>query len=160
MGSGKSTLGRLAAGELGRRFVDLDDEVEQRESLTIAELFDRGEPGFRAAETRALEAALGDPEPVVVATGGGIVTVAENRQMLSERARSIWLVAAPAVLAARVGSGEGRPLLGEHPLDRLSTILDERQELYAVVADERLDVGASTIDEALTALCAMAGSGP
>lgn len=68
MGSGKSTVGRLLARRLRRRFVDLDREIERREGRSIPELFAEGEASFRAAETRALKAVRG---PAVVALGGG-----------------------------------------------------------------------------------------
>ncbi len=159
MGSGKSTLGRRAAAELGRGFVDLDIEIEDRERTTIPDLFERGESVFRYAETSALAAVLARSEPLVIATGGGVVTVAENRRLLMERAYTVWLSAAPGVLAERVGDGEGRPLLDGDPHERLVTLLRDRQDLYRMAADQVLEVDSIEIDDALAALRAMAGSG-
>src|SRR5271165_7576188 len=72
LGSGKSTVAPLIAARLGWSWVDLDGEIERRENATIAALFERGEASFRAAETSAL-AAVSQSEPMVVATGGGVV---------------------------------------------------------------------------------------
>src|SRR5205823_9160195 len=52
MGSGKTTIGRLLAEELGWGFADLDEEIEKREGMSISQIFEtRGEAGFRQAET-------------------------------------------------------------------------------------------------------------
>src|SRR5579862_9900078 len=75
MGSGKSTVGRALADELGWSFFDLDDEIERREGATISELFDtRGEASFRQAESAALRERVVQVErgrPQVVSLGGG-----------------------------------------------------------------------------------------
>ena len=76
MGSGKSTVGRLLAQQLGWRFVDLDERIEQQSGLRITAIFDRlGEASFREVERAELSRALGEasasPVPVVLALGGG-----------------------------------------------------------------------------------------
>src|SRR4051794_16672137 len=75
MGSGKSTVGRALAEELGWRFVDLDQEIEQSQGMSVSEIFEqRGEPAFREIETAALRQqvkAIECGRPHVVALGGG-----------------------------------------------------------------------------------------
>ena len=74
MGSGKTTAGRVVAERLGRRFVDLDHEIEARAGAAIADLFAaRGEAGFREVEEEVAADVLRDGEPAVVALGGGAV---------------------------------------------------------------------------------------
>src|SRR3984885_5965473 len=75
MGSGKSTVGRALADELGWGFADLDEEIEKREGMPIVRIFDtRGEAEFRRAETAALRERVRAVErgrPCVIALGGG-----------------------------------------------------------------------------------------
>ena len=78
MGCGKSTVGRLLAERMRLPLIDLDEEIARAAGKTIPEIFaQEGEAGFRARETAALERALAR-EDGVIATGGGIVTRAEN----------------------------------------------------------------------------------
>jgi shikimate kinase len=109
-GSGKTTIGRLAAGRLGLRFVDADAEIERRAGRTIAELFAAaGERTFRELErTVLLELLAGDGR--VVATGGGCVLDPEVREGLRRSGTAVWLDARPATRAARIAGSE-RPVL-------------------------------------------------
>ncbi len=133
MGSGKTTLGREAAERLGRRFVDLDDEIERRAGTVIADLFaTRGEAGFRELEEEVARDVLRDGEPAVVALGGGAVLSERTRADLAARAYTVLLDVEPEVAWERVAGGD-RPLAQEpeafHALHR------ERQPLYEDVAD-------------------------
>ena len=85
MGSGKSSVGQELARRLGWDFVDLDARIESREGQTVPEIFrDRGEAGFRLAETSALGDLLSEPleRNRVVALGGGAFAVERNRELL------------------------------------------------------------------------------
>ncbi len=136
MGSGKSTAGRELAQRLGRRFVDLDEEIAARAGRSIPEIFAaEGEAGFRRRERDSLAVVLSDPVPAVIATGGGAVLDPENRAVMREEAVTIWLRAEPAALASRVGTGSGRPMLGDDPLSDLRRLAGEREPLYREVAD-------------------------
>jgi shikimate kinase/3-dehydroquinate synthase len=133
MGSGKTTLGREAAGRLGRRFVDLDREVEARAGATVAELFERrGEPGFRALEEEVAHVVLRDAEPAVVALGGGAILSEATCSTLRARAFTVVLDVDTETAWERVG-GSGRPLAQDaeafHALHR------ERLPAYDLVAD-------------------------
>jgi shikimate kinase len=82
MGSGKTTVGKALAHQLGWRFLDLDDEVERRAGKPIARIFaEDGEPAFRRAELSALTA-LSLDEPVVVALGGGTFVQEQAKDVL------------------------------------------------------------------------------
>jgi 3-dehydroquinate synthetase/shikimate kinase len=133
MGSGKTSAGKSVAGRLGRRFVDLDAEIESRAGSAIADLFaTHGEAGFRGLEEEVAREVLRDGEPVVVALGGGAVLSERTRRDLAQRAFTVLLDVDPATAWTRVAD-TGRPLARSeadfHALHR------ERQPLYEEVAD-------------------------
>jgi shikimate kinase len=91
MGAGKSTIGRLLAREFGLHFVDSDHEIEARNGVSIATIFEvEGESGFRARERRVIDE-LTQREGIVLATGGGAVIDADNRRDLAARGLVIYL---------------------------------------------------------------------
>ena len=95
MGSGKSTVGRALAEELGWGFADLDEDIEKREGMSIGQIFDtRGEAEFRRAETAALRERVRPIErgkPCVIALGGGAFLSEENFEIVSNNGVSVWL---------------------------------------------------------------------
>jgi shikimate kinase len=163
MGSGKSTVGRQLAGRLGWAFRDSDAMVEASTGSTAAELFaTRGEDGFRAEESRVLVEALEGAGPVVVAAAGGAVLAPANRALLAAHT-VVWLRADPATLAARVGDGDGRPLLEADPAGTLVGLDAVRRPLYEEVADVVVDVDAldpATVVDRVLAATALARSTP
>lgn len=140
MGSGKTTVGQLAASSLGWPHLDSDAEVEEATGKRVPEIFaEQGEAAFRAAETEALERALA-LAPVVVSVAGGAVLDPGNRRMLRAGGTVVWLRAQVATLAGRVGDGHGRPLLGDDPERALTDLEAVRRPLYEEVADAVVDV--------------------
>jgi shikimate kinase len=141
MGAGKTTTGKLVAERLGWDYLDSDVEVEKKTGLTVPALFARdGEAAFRDAEAEVLHTACTGTEPVVVSVAGGAVLRPENRDLLRACGRVVWLRARPGTLAARVGDGVGRPLLGDDPATALLALDAVRRPLYAQVAGEAIDV--------------------
>lgn len=131
MGSGKTTVGRRLAESLEVSFADTDAMVEHRLGRSIPQIFELyGEEAFRQHETAVL-ASL-EPEPGVLATGGGIVTRPENWEHLRRLGTTVYLDASVEVLAERLElSKRKRPLLQvDDWQDRLGALLDARRPLY------------------------------
>src|SRR3954471_12217776 len=96
MGAGKTSVGKLLAKRLERRFVDLDDLIVAREGRSIAQIFEEaGESGFRSRESAALHELLFGSTSLtdaVVALGGGALARAENRDAIARsQAQTIFL---------------------------------------------------------------------
>lgn len=144
MGVGKSTVARALAEVLGWPLLDTDRAVEQRRGRTVAEIFtEEGEECFRAEEALALQAMARLGGRIVVSVGGGAVKSEANRQVLRVAGTVVWLRASARVLAARVGTGRGRPLLAgaeDRVEAALARLAQQRAPLYEEVADVVLDV--------------------
>ena len=137
-GSGKTTVGRLLAQQLGVSFRDTDAEIEASQGKSVAQLFvDDGEPEFRRLERAAVAAALHDHDGVV-SLGGGAILDDSTRSLLANRA-TIWLRVGPETASARVGMSVARPLLLGNVRRQLVELLRERSALYAQVADLTID---------------------
>jgi shikimate kinase len=131
MGSGKSSVGRMAADILRFTFLDTDDVIVARAGKTIAEIFQQhGEPAFRDLERR-LVAELARRTKTVVATGGGLAANDENLASLKSHALVVCLWASPEKIWERVRHQTHRPLL-QHPdpQTRIRELLAERAPFY------------------------------
>ena len=134
MASGKTTFGRAAAERLGWRFVDLDDEIAARYG-TPAEIFSaQGEDGFRRIETTMLAETLQTDDNLVLALGGGTILREENRLLLKEHARLIWLDTNFAIIISEIGNAD-RPVVRGRSIAQIREIYDARRPLYAAAAD-------------------------
>jgi shikimate kinase len=141
MGVGKTTVGSRLAERLGWAYFDSDAQVMATTGRSVPELFaEEGEAAFRAAESRVLTIALTGDEPVVVSAAGGVILSEANRRLLAGSGIVVWMRADPAVLARRVGTGVGRPLLDADPPAVLSELDRKRRALYASVAAVTVDV--------------------
>lgn len=131
MGAGKSTVGRRLAKRLGIPFVDSDVEIEEASGASTAELFERyGERDFRDGERR-LVARLVDGTVRVIATGGGAFIDPRTRELLNDRAITVWLDAPIDVLAERTARRNTRPLLRKgNRAATLTRLSEERQPMY------------------------------
>jgi shikimate kinase len=142
MGAGKSTVGRMLADRLDRRFLDSDELIEARTGHTVAEIFtDDGEQAFRAVETDMLTEMLDGNVPAVIAAAGGAVLDPANRAHMRARGTVVWLRVDPRLLAERVRGSTHRPLLADDPRSTLARLAEEREPLYRATADTVVDVG-------------------
>ena len=141
MASGKTTIGRRLADELGWHFADLDEDIETQQGTTIAELFDtRGEEEFRRIETAAIEKRVRLIErgrPMVVALGGGTFTQQVNCEMLENNGISVWLDCPFPIVCERVSRASHRPLSRDP--DKFRELFETRREAYQR-ADFRIEV--------------------
>lgn len=135
MGAGKTTIGRLLSGELRREFVDSDKFIEERCGANIPWIFDmEGESGFRDREEQAIDI-LTLRDDIVLATGGGAVMRAENREHLRSRGVVVYLCTSVEQQIARTAKDKNRPLLQtENPAQVLQELFKKRDPLYREVA--------------------------
>ncbi|MDP9455060.1 MAG: shikimate kinase [Actinobacteria bacterium] len=139
MGSGKTTVGRALAGQLGWQLLDLDAAIAERAGLSIPEIFaSSGEPRFRELERRELIEALDGPRERVVSCGGGVVIDPRNRALLRQ-VPTVFLWEDADVLYRRT-RGSGRPLRGAS-FEDFSRRYAERLPYYLEVASLHLEPG-------------------
>mgnify|MGYP003633999265 FL=1 len=140
MGAGKSTIGRLLAKELKYPFKDSDREIEARTGADIPWIFDvEGEEGFRERE-EAMIAELVNEHGIVLATGGGVVMRASNRQALSASGLVVYLRTSVDQQLQRTSKDRQRPLLLNADPERvLRELMAKRDPLYREIADIIID---------------------
>ncbi len=140
MGSGKSSIGRLVARVLGYRYVDIDRLIIEQAGMEIQEIFAlHGEEHFRELETGVLET-LQARGGCVIATGGGVILRARNRELLQALGWVVCLSASEDVIFERVSRNGKRPLLQtENPRETVHNLLESRRPFYAEVAQITVD---------------------
>ena len=124
----------MLADKIGWTFVELNKEIEQHNGLSVAEIIALyGQEGFRRMEQAALNGLLGRKEPIVLATGGGIVSEPVTFDRVLSSFYTIWLKAKPEEHMARVRrQGDLRPMADDRSaMQELRTILLSREPLYA-----------------------------
>lgn len=141
MGSGKTTVGRALAKQLGWRFADLDEDIESREQISVPELFDtRGEAEFRRIEGEVLRKRVQDIArgvPWVLALGGGCFVQPENADLIQNHGISIWLDAPLDMIRSRIAHSTHRPLARDP--QRFDQLFQERRDAYGR-ADYRIEI--------------------
>jgi shikimate kinase len=148
MGAGKSTVGKLLARKLDRRFIDADALIEERCGVKIPVIFEmEGEAGFRKREAQAIKEATQE-ESIVLATGGGAVILPENRALLHSRGTVIYLHAGSTELWHRTKGGEGRPLLQTGDARQtLENLYQVRDPLYREIAHHVIETGKPSVNQ-------------
>lgn len=146
MGAGKTSVGRMLAKRIHKDFYDADTEIERNTGVKIPVIFDiEGETGFRAREEKMIEK-LTAMRGIVLATGGGAVLSAANRDRLRQNGCVIYLRAAPEDLWRRTRRDRNRPLLQtKNPLAKLQELHAQRDPLYSELADLVVDTGTQSI---------------
>ena len=142
MGAGKTTIGRHLATLLHKRFVDADHEIEKRTGVAIPVIFEiEGEAGFRRRESTVI-GVLTQERDIVLATGGGVVLLEENRQALRQHGTVVYLQADIETLVARTRRDRNRPLLQTgDPRAKIEELLREREPVYRQLAHVIVDTG-------------------
>ena len=151
MGSGKTTVGRRLAHELNQDFYDTDHEIIDKTGVTIDHIFDiEGEEGFRERESKILEN-LCQMSNIILATGGGIVILPKNREILKNAGLVVYLSSSVDQLLMRTAKSKTRPLL-ENSADRRKTItelVDARDVYYREVASLVVDTTGKKLHEVI-----------
>jgi shikimate kinase len=143
MAAGKTTVARALSKRLDWRAVDIDELIEDRERMTVADIFAKhGEAHFRAVERAVLFEQL-TPRHLVVATGGGTFADPQNRAAINGDGVSVWLDVPLDRLIARVPADGRRPLAADRAgFERLYHL---RRAAYEH-AHVRLDAGRAGVD--------------
>lgn len=146
-GSGKTSAGVVLAQKLSWSFTDTDRLIEGEGGLSVSQIFaDRGEKHFRVLETKALQSLVNQAlSGAVIATGGGIMTVPGNYELMCRLGHVVCLTARVDTLVSRLAKDASRPLLntasGENPTvegtnehalkERLTNLIEARFDLYS-----------------------------
>ncbi len=133
MGVGKTTLGAKLAGRMKYYFIDCDQEIEDREGKTIKEIFaEKGEKHFREIEKKIIKEIVLRDENIILSLGGGAFVDPETREVLKEKAITIWLFASVNDILHRIGNKNTRPLLNKkNKREVLEELIKKRYPIYA-----------------------------
>jgi shikimate kinase len=159
-GSGKTTIGKKLASELGMTFVDTDTLITQRAGKTIKDIFQaEGEAGFREREA-AVVAEVAAQDNQVIALGGGAVLRNANVEAIRKHCRVIWLQAEAETLYARISAdtttASTRPnLTAAGGLEEVRALLAARMPAYQAAADRTLDVTRLSVADAVGSIVRM-----
>jgi len=154
MGTGKTTVGRQLSRKLKMDFYDSDRVIEERTGADIPLIFEKeGEDGFRKRETEIIDE-LTQKTNIVLATGGGSILTAGNRQFLAERGTVFYLKSNLKTLVERTSKDKSRPLLqADEPIkDILRRLLEQRGPLYEATADFTIETANNSIHNVIQAI--------
>ena len=146
MGAGKTTVGKLLAQQMGKTFIDSDEEIQQRTGVTISHIFDiEGEAGFRQRETTVIQE-LVKLDNIILATGGGAILSEQNRNALCRNGVVVYLKSMVYDLWQRTRHDRNRPLLQTaDPRARLKELHEQRNPLYTQAADLVIPTGKQNV---------------
>ena len=155
MAAGKSTLARALSKRLDWRAIDIDELIEQREHLSVSNIFSvRGEPYFRVVERTVLLEHL-ELRHAVVATGGGTFVDPQNRAAINRDGVSVWLDVPLDRVIARMPADGSRPLAADRA--ELERLFQHRREAYQQ-AHLKLEAGRASVEALVEQLTDWLGS--
>lgn len=153
MGAGKTSVGKLLANRLGKRFFDSDQQIERHTGVPISLIFEiEGEAGFRRREAEIIRELVA-LENIVLATGGGAVLHPETRQRLNRTGTVVYLRSTPHRLWQRTRHDRQRPLLqAPDPQKKIADLLAAREPLYQDVAHVIVDTDSQSLGQLIRRL--------
>lgn len=129
MGCGKSTVGRILANLLGINFVDMDKYIEDKENMTIAEIFEqKGEQYFRMLETKAIEEL--SQNQMIIACGGGAMLNDKNAEIANKNGMVVFLDVPFKTCYKRISGDSKRPLVINNTVEQLEDLYNKRYPIY------------------------------
>lgn len=150
MGSGKTTVSQILAEKLAYHCMDSDADIERQQKMKISQIFaDRGETAFRELETESLrKLAEQKPGRIILSAGGGLALKEENRALMRQFGKVIYLKTSPQTVYERVKGDQTRPLLqGDDLIGRIERLEAEREIFYQMAADEVVVTDGKTPEE-------------
>ncbi len=147
-GCGKTSMGRLLADQLWKKFVDVDDEICRRfENKTVAQIWqDHGEPAYRQVEVEVTRDLCSGDEQVIALGGGTLMQPGAREAVEQAKAVRIYLYCETDELNRRIEAdprtAATRPQLTAHGggRDEVEAVLKVRDPVYREVADRVFDV--------------------
>jgi shikimate dehydrogenase len=150
MGSGKTTVSQILAEKLAYHCLDSDANIEQQQKMKISQIFaDKGEAAFRTLETESLRNLAEQKERrMILSAGGGLALKEENRALMRQLGKVIYLKTSPQTVYERVKEDQTRPLLqGDDLMGRIERLEAEREIFYQMAADEVVVTDGRTPEE-------------
>jgi shikimate kinase len=125
MASGKSSVGKVLAVNLGYTFIDLDDYIETKENTTISNIFDeKGEIYFRLKEIECLKEILDTQDEIILSVGGGTPCYGNSMELINEMGTSVYLKASIKTLLVRLNSEkQNRPLVAKLSSEKMTEFI-------------------------------------
>ena len=140
MGCGKSTVGKQLSEKMGMKFIDTDSYIEQKEGMTISEIFaEKGEDYFRSLELEVCKE-LSNLHAAVISTGGGTLLKDKNVKAIKKNGVVFLLNVSSNTVLTRLKSDDTRPLLQREDKEKaVKMMLSQRTPLYNRAADYVID---------------------
>lgn len=159
-GTGKSTIGRLAAESTDLELANLDALIIEKAGMSIPMIVENyGWDQFRDIETQVLEETV-EKDNLLLDCGGGIILRPENREILLRTAEVFWLTASVETIARRISDDNQRPsLTGKSFVEEIAEVLKEREPLYRRSSAHVIDTDAMDAKEAARRILGLSGLG-
>ncbi|MEG1408364.1 MAG: shikimate kinase [Terrisporobacter sp.] len=148
MGVGKTTVSSYLSNLLNMEEIDIDNYIEEKESMTVAEMFKKyGEVYFRKCETKTL-IELQEKSNRIISCGGGIVLKDENIDLMRKQGKVVLLTASPQTIYERVRYSNDRPILNNNMnVEFISSLMEKRKDRYLEATDLIINTDDKTIEE-------------
>ncbi len=152
MGCGKTTVGLKLSYRLRQSVIDTDKEIEKEEKRAISDIFAaEGEAYFRQRETACLEKLLQTAKDKIISVGGGLPMREENRKLLKQIGKVVYLRATPETIYNRLKYDTTRPLLqGDDPEGKIKELMAKRDPFYEQAADVIIDVDGRDFEQIIS----------